>query len=347
MTDKVSRSRTWGIALILSAVIISIVGFVGSELADTAHQQALGQIGLDRWRQERAIAAEHWSALEESLGELGPFELRIRREAAIGPEIEMPEDLARLAVETARNAEADLRSTFPGERHAVQIQFWAGSGEAGMARQKVWAAVDPSLPEEAGVHPEQFRLWGSDVSEDAIEVHLLTPYAIGERREGDTISPYTLESYYTGNILKRLDVAGNEMMVGIRGYLDMDFLREESGPMTTAYSVLSTILLRLMQLGLVLLFVAPPVWVYLDARIRRLPAVLWLLFAIPTSVLGALIYAIANREAGPACPECGEKVSARFVVCPYCQTELKGTCPNCGQTVGLNFSYCPSCATEL
>ncbi len=348
MTDRITRCRTWGIALILSAVIVSIVGYVGSGLMRDAHNEALSGIGVERWTQERAIASKHWSAFEKSLSEVGPFELQIRREAAIGPEIEMPEELARLATETAHNAEEDLKSAFPDQQHAVQVQFRTGGDPIVGTRQRhTWAAADPSLPEEAGTDPEQFRLWGGSVIDERIEVHFLVPRYISEQEEGETVSPYTLERYYTGNILKQLDVAGNEHMVGVRGNLGMEFHSSEMGQPVTAYSVLSTILLRLGQLGLVLLLVTPPVWVYLDARTRRLPAVLWLLFAIPTSVLGALIYAIANREAGPACPECGEKISARFVVCPYCQTDLKGNCPNCGQTVGLNFSYCPSCATEL
>jgi hypothetical protein len=349
MTDKSTRSRTWGIALILSAVIVSLVGYVGSGLAKDMHQRVLSERAEEEWIQRQAIASDHWSALEKSLGEVGPFELRIKREAAIGPEIEMPEKLAQLATETARNAEEDLRSAFPDQLHAVQVRFRTGGDPAnvGTTQVNMWTKADPSLPEEAGTDPRQFRLWGGSVSDEPIEVHFLVPRYISEQEEGETISPYTVERYYTGNILKQLDVAGNEVMVGIRGYLSMRFLSNESVGIVTAFSVLSTVLLRLGQLGLVLLLVTPPVWVYLDARTRRLPAVLWLLFAIPTSVLGALVYSIANREAGPACPECGEKVSTRFVVCPYCQTELKGTCPNCGQTVGLKFSYCPSCATEL
>jgi hypothetical protein len=45
------------------------------------------------------------------------------------------------------------------------------------------------------------------------------------------------------------------------------------------------------------------------------------------------------------CPSCKRYVTADFVVCPYCRTQLKEPCTNCGRPLSFNWVACPHCAT--
>jgi len=45
------------------------------------------------------------------------------------------------------------------------------------------------------------------------------------------------------------------------------------------------------------------------------------------------------------CPSCKRYVTADFVVCPYCRTQLKEPCANCGRPLSFNWVACPHCAT--
>ena len=46
-----------------------------------------------------------------------------------------------------------------------------------------------------------------------------------------------------------------------------------------------------------------------------------------------------------ACPGCGMRVQAEFVVCPNCHTKLKKPCQNCGRALNLRWGVCPYCGT--
>ena len=44
-----------------------------------------------------------------------------------------------------------------------------------------------------------------------------------------------------------------------------------------------------------------------------------------------------------ACPGCGSRVQAEFVVCPSCHTKLKKSCQSCGRALNLRWGVCPYC----
>ena len=46
------------------------------------------------------------------------------------------------------------------------------------------------------------------------------------------------------------------------------------------------------------------------------------------------------------CPSCKRYVSAEFVICPYCRTQLKEPCANCGRPLNFNWVACPYCMTQ-
>jgi hypothetical protein len=46
------------------------------------------------------------------------------------------------------------------------------------------------------------------------------------------------------------------------------------------------------------------------------------------------------------CPSCKRYVSADFVICPHCRTQLKQPCANCGRPLNFNWVACPYCTTQ-
>jgi len=46
------------------------------------------------------------------------------------------------------------------------------------------------------------------------------------------------------------------------------------------------------------------------------------------------------------CPSCKRYVSADFVICPHCRTQLKEPCANCGRPLNFNWVVCPYCMAQ-
>jgi RNA polymerase subunit RPABC4/transcription elongation factor Spt4 len=46
------------------------------------------------------------------------------------------------------------------------------------------------------------------------------------------------------------------------------------------------------------------------------------------------------------CPSCRRYVSADFVICPHCRTQLKDPCTNCSRALNFNWVACPYCTTQ-
>ena len=91
------------------------------------------------------------------------------------------------------------------------------------------------------------------------------------------------------------------------------------------------------------------VYVYRDARRRRMNAVVWTLVAVlaPTFI-GFIIYLLVRSGyADLACPRCGAAVSAEYVVCPQCGAALRAACPGCRTPVEPDWKVCPRCAVPL
>ena len=91
------------------------------------------------------------------------------------------------------------------------------------------------------------------------------------------------------------------------------------------------------------------VFVWKDAKARGMNAAGWTLCAVFLPMFcGLALYLIARTGRSAArCPNCRERVSADFVLCPFCGTELKLRCPSCKRPVELGWKLCPSCGTEL
>ena len=349
MTESVAKSRSWGIGFILVAALLAILGQVGSWWMSELDSSRRAELGNRENREHKAVWDDHWSRLKTSVQGLGALEFATRGETATGPDFIVPAPLDSVLKAAVRAAYDELATRYPGRQNLVIVDMGLGelSGREYMRLPNRWIAAPEDLQAQVEQHPASDEIRRNSIEGRSSRLSVVLSVVRGKTGSTDYD---ILGRYFPGSSMTTLDVAGNRYPVGVPGRIRMEFFQlvePEWYATKTVYGLFSTILTRLSQIGIILLFILPPVWVYVDARVRRQPAVLWLLFTIPTSVLGALVYALVNRDAGPACPECGERVSSRFVVCPYCQTELKGTCSNCGQTVGRNWSYCPSCATEL
>ncbi len=92
-------------------------------------------------------------------------------------------------------------------------------------------------------------------------------------------------------------------------------------------------------------------YVHEDARRRGMNATLWTLLVIillPAYLgIGFIIYFLLREPLPYPCPQCGEKVSARFNYCPNCKFNLRPACPQCEKEVHPGDRFCANCAAEL
>jgi RNA polymerase subunit RPABC4/transcription elongation factor Spt4 len=56
---------------------------------------------------------------------------------------------------------------------------------------------------------------------------------------------------------------------------------------------------------------------------------------------------LSAEDAEQLCGGCGCVVGVDFLVCPFCQTELKERCEGCDSPVESDWEACPNCAREL
>jgi hypothetical protein len=108
-------------------------------------------------------------------------------------------------------------------------------------------------------------------------------------------------------------------------------------------------------------------WTYRDIRDRTRDAafqVVAILLVLVFNILGWVIYMILRPgetlaeayarsleeeallqelEEQGICPSCKRYVSADFVMCPYCRTQLKEPCASCGRPLNFNWVACPYC----
>jgi len=58
-------------------------------------------------------------------------------------------------------------------------------------------------------------------------------------------------------------------------------------------------------------------------------------------------YLLHDLDDLPLCPGCQRTVDPEFVLCPHCQTALKGPCPACSRLIDLRWSICPYCSVPV
>lgn len=100
----------------------------------------------------------------------------------------------------------------------------------------------------------------------------------------------------------------------------------------------------------VVLPVAIGVYVYGDAKRRKMNGILWTLISVfAPGFIGLIIYLIVRADRSfMNCPKCGKNISENFAVCPGCGFSLRNrTCPTCGRTIERDWNVCPSCANFI
>src|SRR4051812_44274906 len=58
-------------------------------------------------------------------------------------------------------------------------------------------------------------------------------------------------------------------------------------------------------------------------------------------------YLLQDLDDLPLCLGCQRAVEPDFVLCPHCQTPLRGPCPACERLIDLRWSVCPYCAVPV
>jgi Double zinc ribbon len=58
-------------------------------------------------------------------------------------------------------------------------------------------------------------------------------------------------------------------------------------------------------------------------------------------------YLLQDLDDLPLCPGCQRSVDPEFVLCPHCQTRLRGPCPACSRLIDLRWDVCPYCAVPV
>lgn len=119
--------------------------------------------------------------------------------------------------------------------------------------------------------------------------------------------------------------------------------------MSFAGAFIPMILFLLVMIIIVGIEVLIGVYVYKDANSRGMNGVLWTLIAIFAPYLvGFIIYLLVRgRHSNLNCPQCNNKITEQYVVCPKCGAPLKATCPNCKTPVEQGWKICPQCTETL
>jgi hypothetical protein len=58
-------------------------------------------------------------------------------------------------------------------------------------------------------------------------------------------------------------------------------------------------------------------------------------------------YLLQDLDDMPLCPGCQRTVDPEFVLCPHCQTGLRGPCAACSRLIDLRWDICPYCSVPV
>jgi RNA polymerase subunit RPABC4/transcription elongation factor Spt4 len=91
------------------------------------------------------------------------------------------------------------------------------------------------------------------------------------------------------------------------------------------------------------------VYVYKDAKIHNMDAVLWTIVAVLVpGFIGLIVYLIVrSNNTNASCPKCHRAISGGYTHCPYCGAPLKSFCPTCNSPVENGWKACPKCGSPL
>ncbi len=343
MREHEKAALTWG----LSVLVLGIVFLFGGQFANKWLESTQSARHLNHRRESGKIRDQILDSgmtnLLSVLKEREPISVIPSAHTSRHDGLGFQPDITPVVEEHLRMMEEALRDRIPDQDHTVEFRVvFKGTSQSSYRSPApfIWKAVSPRLlaeedvpPSPLGYHPYSF------------EHHHTTSPVLFYLPVGENVwDPNLIESRFDPEMVHYPAYAPDSPQVEASYALNI-YLRK--GPPLPPMQPWKVLFAWIHYVGLVFIILAVPLWVYLDARSRRLNALLWAVFTLPTSFLGGIVYALVTRDAGLICPECGLRVSPKFIVCPYCRTELTGTCPHCGQMVRLNCNYCPSCSAEI
>ena len=85
-------------------------------------------------------------------------------------------------------------------------------------------------------------------------------------------------------------------------------------------------------------------FVYRDAKVRNMNAILWaLVAALAPAFIGLIVYLLVRGDyMNLRCPQCSTPVMETYVACPTCGAKLRPSCPNCRAPVEPDWKVCPN-----
>ena len=87
-------------------------------------------------------------------------------------------------------------------------------------------------------------------------------------------------------------------------------------------------------------------WVYQDARRKKVNASLWGLLTLITNLAGLFVYLIYKQN-NLICFKCGALQSKFSSFCSNCGTEINESCPHCQAMISKGDIYCTRCGVKL
>ncbi len=86
-----------------------------------------------------------------------------------------------------------------------------------------------------------------------------------------------------------------------------------------------------------------PTWVAMDAAWRGMNPFAWAALVIITGLIGLAAYFTARLSQPKPCPNCGERISKKYIRCPSCGIDLSSKCSICGSAINPGWQFCPKC----
>jgi cbb3-type cytochrome oxidase subunit 3 len=102
----------------------------------------------------------------------------------------------------------------------------------------------------------------------------------------------------------------------------------------------------ILEIIFVLYWVGVALWVYKDAKKKKMNEALWGMLTLITNLAGLVVYMLYKQN-NETCYKCGTLQSKYNIYCSSCGTKIKKTCDKCGMIVDDNNSYCGKCGNEL
>lgn len=116
-------------------------------------------------------------------------------------------------------------------------------------------------------------------------------------------------------------------------------------PKIMTYEILREVFLAALIISAIIGWMFLSLWVFRDARKRKLNPLPWTALILLTNVIGLVVY-LTVRPKYVKCKNCGMEIPKVYVSCPHCGSTEKEKCLGCGTVLEEEFLHCPACGKE-